>query len=511
VFVITGVCFCLYGVAAAPPKGRALFFFIGAAIQMCSKENSFVHIAMMLGFYIYELLLVRVRNRTHEPFLVSTCRWIRQYPFQLALGTAVGIFIYVLFYTDGFQYWEGPLDGLWRKSIAYWMEHHKKERIVGPFLFHVYCLSWYDSLFVIVALYQAGHLYWRSSIVMRLIALATAVVGIALPLLFFKTIPFEDVKTSLFITTFKLKDALDVSGFVMMVPHAILVTTFHLLRGERRLAIWGYLFATSLFTYSYLGEKVPWLSQYPLWTGIVYFVLYFDACCDLRSYFTRLFSLDMPLVWLGSLLMALAIIFYIQGDQFAAKWTAISGLTLTSLGGAELYLKIFGPVYLGRWVAVACVVYMIRIALIINFVQAGSDKEYISQVHTTVELRDAVAQVRNQIETEPNGYRPRVYLSGDATWPVAWYFRDLPENKFGAPENERRDFKFQLIDVPEGEKSSTSVYHRRRLNLRGWWVPDFTKMTLKNFLWYGITHQPWSPTGFAPTMLLTRIGEEPGK
>jgi hypothetical protein len=155
-------------------------------------------------------------------------------------------------------------------------------------------------------------------------------------------------------------------------------------------------------------------------------------------------------------------------------------------------------------------IYLVRIAAIVNFTNAGSEKEYISQVHTTHELKKVVNHIRWEIESQSRGYRPRVYIDGDAVWPVVWYLRDLPENKFGASATDRRDFKYQIVNADEADKVS-DVYRKRQINLRGWWVPNFEEMTLKKCLWYAITHQPWSGTGFAYTTLLTRRGEEPGQ
>jgi hypothetical protein len=103
-------------------------------------------------------------------------------------------------------------------------------------------------------------------------------------------------------------------------------------------------------------------------------------------------------------------------------------------------------------------------------------------------------------------YRPKVLVAGDATWPLTWYFRHLrDEYKFTATPSEKLNFTYivqdykekpEPADIPEG-------YYAREINLRGWWVPDFTQMTLKKFLNVSVNHYPWSPSGFSKAMLLT--------
>lgn len=531
VFVMFGILLSTYGIAVADRKQAAILFFLGLAIQACSKENWFVHVALMSGFYLFDLgfHLVRGRGQT-VPYIYDLWVWGKRYWFYGTVGFGVLVFVFLLFYTAGFQYWDGPLDGLYRKSLSYWFEHHGKERIVGPFLHHGYVLAWYDSIFVLVFFYQLFHLYRRAPSWMSYSASMILTLGVAVALFFLRGKNFGQLEDGLFksfVTFFKLKDNLDVTAIILMVPHAIFVTLHHLIRGERRLAITGYVFAASLFTYSYLGEKVPWLSQYPLWAGLIYLALYFDHCCDLKAVLRTRVPAERVIFLLGVMLMILGIIFIIQdkdGWSSSSLWTLGIGTSLLCLdllqsGFSALSAKSdkssverlgWSPIPIGLVLVGVTLLYNARMAAIVNFTNAGSEKEYISQVHTTKELKGVVTHIKWEIENQSRGYRPRIYIGGEAVWPVVWYLRDLPENKFGASEDERRQFKYQLIDVDDGEKAP-EIFKRRQLNLRGWWVPTFEDMTLKKFLWYAISHQPWSGTGFAYTMLLSRRGEEPGQ
>jgi hypothetical protein len=116
--------------------------------------------------------------------------------------------------------------------------------------------------------------------------------------------------------------------------------------------------------------------------------------------------------------------------------------------------------------------------------------------------------IRTEIETKPNGYSPRVYVTGEATWPLTWYFKDLPEYDYTSDAAARSQFKYQFLDDSAKELPG---YRRKKVRLRGWWVPDFNQLTPKKFLKYVLFHQPWNDTGFTEVWLYTRLTEEPPK
>src|SRR5690606_20769121 len=99
----------------------------------------------------------------------------------------------------------------------------------------------------------------------------------------------------------------DVLGFFIFVSQSLIATVTHLLERNRALAFFGYMFLAHLATYSYLGEKVPWLTTYPFVTGLIYLALYFDG------YFRR-----YPLT--------------ADGTVRAARCFAIFGVSLALLG-----------------------------------------------------------------------------------------------------------------------------------------------------------------------------------
>jgi hypothetical protein len=136
---------------------------------------------------------------------------------------------------------------------------------------------------------------------------------------------------------------------------------------------------------------------------------------------------------------------------------------------------------------------------------AGKETEYLSQVHTTYDLAATAKHIIDVTQNEKENFRPKILVEGEATWPMTWYFRHLREEyKFSAKPEEYKDFTYLFLDwkdKPEDRKYPEGFYIRK-MNLRGWWVPDFKQMTLKKFLTYSVNHYPWGPSGFSYTTLL---------
>jgi hypothetical protein len=109
-----------------------------------------------------------------------------------------------------------------------------------------------------------------------------------------------------------------------------------------------------------------------------------------------------------------------------------------------------------------------------------------------------------EVQFQPDAYKPSVYATGDATWPLTWYFRNLKESyKFNLSEpSEKQDFTYLIEDHNDTVKGDLPEgFYSRKVNLRGWWVPDFREMTLKRFLRYAVNHYPWGPTGFTSVIV----------
>jgi hypothetical protein len=187
------------------------------------------------------------------------------------------------------------------------------------------------------------------------------------------------------------------------------------------------------------------------------------------------------------------------------------GALLAGCGLLSIWEEYLGRFNVGLALCLLVVGFNIRATIQTNFLYAGKETEYLSQVHTTYELAEVAKDIIDVTLNEKNNYRPKVLVDGEATWPLTWYFRHLrDEYKFSATREEWKNFTYifqDWKDPPESAKFPEGFYVRK-LNLRGWWVPDFRLMTLKKFLAYSVNHYTWGSSGFSYTTLLVNKNTE---
>ena len=523
---LLGIFLTVYGVLQAKPKNKALFFFVGIAIQIAAKENSFVHLAIFLGYLIFEALFELVINNRYESILLSAFRYLWSYWAQVLLGFLLGALVYTALFSAGFNYPEGILDGLFRKSIMYWWNQSSIERIKGPFMFHIYVMAFYELPLLLLIVFQVAHFYWRASFPVRIGGIATVVIALGFWGGLWYYLPEgkgqeQYVRESFSLWEFlKLKGCFDVFGSILFPVHAFLITVEHLRRNEKWLAITGYFFGATLFSYSYLGEKVPWLTLYPLISGIIYLVLYFDRVFQerpVKSY--RVYPVSEILFGLGVGLIVLAVIFTVQAKAIEGNWWffGIGGILIVfylidwSLGKL-LVVKAFSHGSMlpqANLLVVGSVVFALfsfRATSLTNFVFGGNEREFMSQVHTVSEAIDVADMIVNEVVSQRRGYQPHIFVEGEATWPLTWYFRKLPTYDY-INKDKRSGYLFRIEDWKEGVPPP-SGFKARRINLRGWWVPDYQQINLKRVIRYYLSHETWNPPGFSYVNLYTRLAEE---
>lgn len=512
-WVISFLLIALYGVSMAPKRWKASLVILSFTLQWCTKANVLVTLAILFGYLVFEFAFRRLVLKENGSLIEDLAASLTSHPKETSFGIAVSTLIYCWFFSAGFRYADGPLQGLY-KGAEYWWDQNGKERIEGPFMFHVYQLGWYELPFLIAFFVQLGMLIRSTSKPIKGGYLASLLLCIIALGIHSNGTPIQDF---FLWKILKLKDLLDVACFFLLFCNSLLLTIHHLGRREYQLSFFGYLFTATFFTYSYLGEKVPWLSVYPFITGLIYLTLYFQDYFRKHPFDAKNFSLGKFLGMIGILCFVLGVIFIIEDPReftmsFAKDskfgencYWVIGGLLLILLWVTHHLAPFLGTVNL--WVILPAFVsfYLFRSMIQTNFVYAGKDNEFISQVHSTYEVAEAAKRIKAEILFEQSAYRPKVLATGESTWPLTWYFRDLPEYKFTATEAEKKDFTYIFQDwkdepkpgdIPEG-------FYVRKLNLRGWWVPDRGQMTLKKYLNYSLNHTPWSGTGFSYVTLLT--------
>jgi uncharacterized protein (TIGR03663 family) len=425
------------------PVNKILTFTIGLTLALCTKENSYVTLAILLGFLIFDFFYSQFKLKNKNSYLIQLKKFIAKSLPLLPFTFGISVLIYCYFYSAGFRYSEGILDGLYRKSLVYWLQQHSVERISGPFIFHILSLSWYEFIFMLALIGHVVHFYKRCSWKYRL------TLFFVLSFAFFSHLNATSlsIESSIFGRLLKLKLPIDFYPAFFLILHSFHVTIYHLNRKKRHLAFWGYFFFASFFTYSYVGEKVPWLSLYALIPGLIYLVYYFQDTEILRR------------------------------------------LPLNKLPGTKIPLDIV--------LMAVLILFNLRMSLMTNFSRAGDKTEFISQVHTSRTYENIALRIQGEMETPFQGRYPKVRSLKENLWPLSWYLTGKEGYHYldNKQDLNSYDYVFNIQYDPDVEVILGETHRRVVIPLRHLWLPDYKKMTWGKFFNYTFNHNPWNRPG----------------
>jgi len=271
--------------------------------------------------------------------------------------------------------------------------------------------------------------------------------------------------------------------------------------------------------------------MYPLIPGFVYLALYLDDWYrrnPLESYrefpvskivknvslamiVFSLFFMAETVFSLSSMLGSFDISkffnFFTAGGSkpmFDTLLTAAWDNSLLFCGGVVLYVTYFfnnrtnllGKVNLAKFLFFVTCLFCLRISILTNFVYGGSETEFISQVHTTPEFHNLAVRLRKESQSNIRPTEFKILGDGDPVWPLTWYMVGVQDFRFIANDEERKTFDIIIQTYDDAPKNVPPGFEKRKITLRGWWVPDYNQMSLKKFLNVSVNHIPWSPSGF---------------
>jgi hypothetical protein len=96
-----------------------------------------------------------------------------------------------------------------------------------------------------------------------------------------------------------------------------------------------------------------------------------------------------------------------------------------------------------------------------------------------------------------------------ATFPWAWYFRDLPVGYLDLTRGRLpsdTDVALLTEDSRARQAGELAGYEGRRFPFRVWWVRDYDRMTPEAWWRWFTRREPWDPTGGLPEWLYVRQG-----
>lgn len=471
---------------ALTQKAWALYTAVALlALHFTNKENSYLH-TFVWGLGLF--LVVQLSKKFFWPEDKTSARDDKLILTVNSLSLFIAIF--VLFYSAFFTYpkgewWKGVIDGLYAKSLVYWWEQDQKRRIDGPFDYHLPILATYEFMlvpFVVLAWYRTASL--SRSLLQKgkqfFLANHTAAATVTLLVLALVTsfaprlalVPdgcsitefcLESLSPALSKTVTPFAKALHIAHsrhFLQIVLYLYGGATafFFALHARHRVDafLWFWLTA-SLGIYSYVGEKVPWLTVY------IVLPMVLVAGLELARLFGRRELTFVP-----------------DSHDFDE---ASQSLSKKFFIAACVWLVLSFPITVHK-------------AFRVSFVRPANPQERLVFTQTTPEAKFVRDRWRAAKSEKPDAAL-KVTVAGEATWPFAWYVEEFPGFDFSKPTAEHADkFDAMILDMSELENAKRNYRNFRffSLPLRAWWIPS-PNPTLAGALRYFFTGQSYVRPG----------------
>ncbi|MCA2962171.1 MAG: TIGR03663 family protein [Silvanigrellales bacterium] len=466
------------------------------AFHFVNKENSYLHsfvwlLAMgAIAFFVGRLGSVAKSDQT-APFHHDRGEPLSKTDKGYLVLNAASIFttIYVLFYSSFFRHskgsWHGIVDGLYRESLLYWWDQNQKRRIDGPFDYHLPLISNYEFL----ALPFLAFAWWRVVTIARREApgFFSSKVFIGLCLTLFAAcflvprialVPDACSYTSVCLDTAskalgdlaaQVAKPLHLSHsrhFLQILAYVAFgaAAFFSALRLRRRFDAFVWFWLTgALGIYSYVGEKVPWLTAYIL---LPLFVL---AAMEIARLLTRS-SLPSDTTLHG------------DAARVEALETADADLSHKARLPALVWVAFALPFTLWKGYAAA-------------FLYPDSTRERVVFTQTTPTVKLVRDRWRQIAKANP-GKPFKVGMFGDSTWPFAWYTEEFGAGDFAKPTPETaKNLDVVLLDYSqlEAARKEFPEFDIYALPLRHWWVPG-QDPSLPEIARYFVTGQHYKRT-----------------
>ena len=214
-----------------------------------------------------------------------------------------------------------------------------------------------------------------------------------------------------------------------------------------------YWSVASFLIYSYYQEKVPWL----------------------------ILNIVLPLILLGSTYL----------DDLVKKFKRRRGL-----------LK--KPLFMGILIFLAFMLVFSSTQL--NFRNQANPAEPYTQVQTSNDMFFLLDTIDRLSETN-GGSNMTIFITSKDYWPLPWYFKDRNNIKYfreiSKADIHKLDPPVIVADIlQETEmKEFESIYHKRRIKLRAWFLPQFEEVTAKELILYYFIRKEFSPIGSSDLLM----------
>ena len=402
------------------------------------KESAYIHPVLFFAFIFIDYLF---ESNKSESFFIQIKNIFIHGKLGAILATCLNIMLFIYLYTGGLRWADGLYQNMFTSGFTYWFAQHQKERIPGPFIFQTLILSSYDFVFFITILSCSIHLYLGPNKKLKWFWISS----LALMALCYPLVKSFNFSSGSFWQWSKFKIPADIYFFILIFINGAISSILLIRKRLKILAFLNYSFWAFLFTYSFLGERVPWLAIYPLFFGLFFVAFYLN---------------DLKLI---------------KTNKF-------------------------------RYFLIITFIFTLRVALKCNFSEAGFSNQLISQVHTTDIFENILFKIKNEIDF-PIQKQPKLLSLGETVWPTSYFFFNEPNYSFMLGHKELTSFDYILSDLPNEELdlSLSTRYQKIIVPMRHWWLPDYEKLSLLNWINYALTQNPWSDTGAKDIALYSKI------
>jgi uncharacterized protein (TIGR03663 family) len=151
-------------------------------------------------------------------------------------------------------------------------------------------------------------------------------------------------------------------------------------------------------------------------------------------------------------------------------------------------------------VVAVCIAYLGFSTWMVNVEHRADPKEFLVATQSSEEVlgvRDEVYAAADRLERAGQTLSITVDSAEGATFPYAWYFRDLPAGYLDLTTvAELPDSAIFVMTDGSRTKHLEALagYRGREFDFRVWWVREYDKMA-GGFLDWLLTREPWNPTG----------------
>jgi uncharacterized protein (TIGR03663 family) len=429
-----------------------VLFAMATGIAFSVKATTFLYLFVFGTFAFFAWAV----DRFPKPAVVETMqkdvearkRWMR----VGFLAAGVFCFSYGLFQTSLFHRgYEGAfVEGLFTRVFSYWWGQHSIERVQGPVTYHARSMFLHELPMTLAILGVLTTRLFRE----RYGRIALGALGV----IFLVTVPFawkiaetipavEGVFGLL-----KMKASPDIFLYAAAFVFGILGAYQYYAERRKFMAFLVYWTFATLAIYSYVGEKVPWLTVH-----VALPACFLSAVYAVHGWRKFVANRTMP--------------------QF--RWRRTAAMALLAV--------------VALW--------QCRIAYLTTFVTAGTPNDLFSQVHNTKDVKfvmDWIERVSYETGERPEGISFAVV--GAPVWAFYFHFIERGFKRF-ALDTKSLDGtqRFVVLDEPakkeKGDWLEQNGYKVAKFIHSGWWVPEHGKMTWGGWLSYAVTHRPPTTTG----------------